>query len=99
MRDRKLLDQTPPVKEAGTLVSLSRLFSRSRGGKVKKILYPTVNDGSVVMKSLQSVPSHQVFGGRPPQWTVRASAWEKNAVIRVSSAKRASRFTRYERRV
>jgi len=37
MRDRKLLDQTPPVKEAGTLVSLSRLLSRSCCGKVKKI--------------------------------------------------------------
>ena len=62
MRDRKLLDQTPPVKEAGTLVSLSRLFSRSCVGKVKKIVRPTVNDGSVVMGLLQSVPSHQVVG-------------------------------------
>jgi len=43
MRDRKLLDQTLPVKEAGTLVSLSRLLSRSCGGKVKKIVRPAVN--------------------------------------------------------
>ena len=77
MRDRKLLDQTPPVQEAGTLVSLSRLFSRSCGGKVKKIVRPAVNNGPVVMESIQSVPSYQVFGGCSLQWTVRASAWEK----------------------
>ena len=67
MRDRKLLDQTLPLKEAGTLVSPSRPFSRSCGGKVKKIVRLTVDDGSVVMGLFQSVPSRQVFGGRPPR--------------------------------
>ena len=47
MRDRKLLDQTLPVKEAGTLVSPSRLFSRSCGGKVKNIVRRAVNDIAV----------------------------------------------------
>lgn len=47
MRDRKLLDQTPPVKEAGTLVSLSQLLSRPCGGKVKKIVRPAVNHTAV----------------------------------------------------
>ncbi len=54
MRDRKLLDQTLPAKEAGTLVSPSRLFSRSRGGKVKNIVRRAINNGSVVMEWLQS---------------------------------------------
>jgi hypothetical protein len=83
MRDRKLLDQTLPLKEAGTLVSPSWPFSRSCGGKVKKIVRLTVDDGSVVMGLFQSVPSRQVFGGRPPQWTVRAFASEKKAATRV----------------
>lgn len=51
MRDRKLLDQTLPAKEAGTLVSPSRLLSRSRGGKVKNIVRSAAKDGSVVMLS------------------------------------------------
>ena len=84
MRDRKLLDQTLPVKEAGTLVSPSRPLSRSCGEKVKNIVRSAVNDGSVVMASLQSVPSRQVFGGHPQKWTVRASAWEQKSVTRVS---------------
>ncbi len=72
MRDRKLLDQTPPLKEAGTLVSLSRLFSRSCGGKVKKIVRPTVNDGSVVMRLRQSVP-WPVHGANYLVWIIGSS--------------------------
>ena len=39
MRDRKLLDQTLPVRAVGTLVSPSILIIRSGGGKVTKIFY------------------------------------------------------------
>ena len=84
MRDRKLLDQTLPTKEAGTLVSPSRLFSRSRGGKVKNIVRPAVKDGSVVMELLQSVPSHQVSWRSPAAMDGQGICLGKKAVTRVS---------------
>jgi hypothetical protein len=84
MRDRKLLDQTLPAKEAGTLVSPSRPLSRSRGGKVKDIVRPAVNDGSAVMELLQSVPSDQVSWRSPAAMDGQGICLEKKAVTRVS---------------